>query len=224
MSDNPVPPGNPVGRERHDFRTVSSETVYSGAIVALRLDQVEMPEGHVVEREVVEHHGAVAVAALDDDGNVVLVHQYRHPIGQRLLELPAGLLDVAGEDPLEAARRELAEETGLAARDWWVLVDVALSPGFTDEALRVYLAAGLSEIERPEPENEEADLELVRMPVDEAVQGALAGEIVNATAVAGLLAVAAAESGQRQLRPPDIPWSGQPTALQRRQAARRAED
>src|SRR5262245_60347007 len=128
MSDNGgARPGS------HDFETVASKTVYSGAILALRLDKVAMPGGRVVEREVIEHHAAVAVAAIDDADNVVLIRQYRHPIGGRLLELPAGLLDVPDEDPLEAAKRELAEETGLAAREWAVLVDVALSPGFTDE-------------------------------------------------------------------------------------------
>ncbi|WP_040866170.1 NUDIX domain-containing protein [Nocardia exalbida] len=208
----------------HDFETVSTETVYSGAILALRLDQVRMPGGRVVEREVIEHHGAVAVAAIDDDGNVVLINQYRHPISRRLLELPAGLLDVPGEDPLLAARRELAEETGLAAREWSVLVDVALSPGFTDEALRVYLARGLYETDRPEPEFEEADLEVVRMPVDAAVRAALSGEIVNATAVAGVLALAAAQAGGIELRPPDAPWDGQPTTFLRRKAAEKSGD
>ncbi|MFG3621415.1 NUDIX domain-containing protein [Nocardia sp. NPDC047654] len=208
----------------HDFETVSAETVYSGAILALRLDQVRMPGGRVVEREVIEHHGAVAVAAIDDDGNVVLINQYRHPISRRLLELPAGLLDVPGEDPLLAARRELAEETGLAAREWAVLVDVALSPGFTDEALRVYLARGLYETDRPEPEFEEADLEVVRMPVDAAVRAALSGEIVNATAVAGVLALAAAQAGGIELRPPDAPWDGQPTTFLRRKAAEKSGD
>ncbi|WP_024803986.1 NUDIX hydrolase [Nocardia sp. BMG51109] len=208
----PVVPGS------HDFETVSSETVYSGAILALRLDQVAMPGGRVVEREVIEHHGAVAVAALDDDGDLVLINQYRHPIGRRLLELPAGLLDEPGEDPLAAARRELAEETGLAARDWSVLVDVALSPGFTDESLRIYLAAGLSETDRPEPEFEEADLEIVRMPLDEAVRAALSGEIVNATAVAGVLALSAARGRGIAPRPADSPWPGMPTAFLERKA------
>ncbi|WP_280247474.1 NUDIX hydrolase [Nocardia abscessus] len=208
----------------HDFEIVSGATVYSGAILALRLDQVRMPGGRVVEREVIEHHGAVAVAAIDDDDNVVLINQYRHPIGRRLLELPAGLLDLPGEDPLLAARRELAEETGLAAREWAVLVDVALSPGFTDEALRVYLARDLYETERPEPELEEADLEVVRMPVEAAVRAALAGEVVNATAVAGVLALAAARAGGIEPRPPDAPWEGQPTAFLRRKAAQKPED
>jgi ADP-ribose pyrophosphatase len=203
----------------HDFRTVSSRTVYSGAIVALRLDQVEMPDGRVVEREVIEHHGAVAVAALDEAGHLVLINQYRHPIGRRLLELPAGLLDQHGEDPLDAAQRELAEETGLAARQWSVLVDVALSPGFTDEALRIYLATGLYETERPDPEHEEADLAIVRMPVQDAVRAALAGEIVNATAVAGVLALHAARQEGIPLRPANAPWPGMPTIFLDRKAA-----
>lgn len=203
----------------HDFETVSSRVLYSGAILALRQDRVAMPDGRIAEREVIEHHGAVAVLALDDDGNVVLIRQYRHPIGSRLLELPAGLLDIDGEDPLTAAKRELAEETGLAAAEWSVLVDVALSPGFTDEALRVFFATGLSATDRPDPEHEEADLELVRMPVQEAVRAALAGQIVNATAVAGVLAYAAATAGQVPLRPADAPWPGQPTTFLRRKAA-----
>ncbi|GAB2686795.1 NUDIX domain-containing protein [Nocardia thraciensis] len=202
----------------HDFETVSSSTVYSGAILALRLDQVAMPGGRVVEREVIEHHGAVAVAALDDDGDIVLINQYRHPLGRRLLELPAGLLDQPGEDPLAAARRELAEETGLAASEWAVLVDVALSPGFTDESLRIYLATGLRETDRPEPELEEADLEIVRMPLDEAVDAALAGEIVNATAVAGVLALATARGRGTAPRAADAAWPGMPTAFLTRKA------
>lgn len=209
----------------HDFETVASRTLYSGAIVALRLDQVAMPGGRVVEREVVEHHAAVAVAAIDDEDNIVLIRQYRHPLQRRLLELPAGLLDIAGEDPLAAAQRELAEETGLAAREWSVLVDVALSPGFTDEALRVYLARGLSETERPEPEHEEADIAVLRMPVAEAARAALAGEIVNATAVAGVLAVVSARAADTPLRPGDAPWPDRPTTfLDRRTADRTSTD
>nr|WP_067660939.1 NUDIX hydrolase [Nocardia harenae] len=218
-----MPKEHSVGEQagRHTFETVSSETVYSGAILALRLDQVVMPGGTVAEREVVEHHGAVAVVAVDDAGDVVLIRQYRHPIGARLLELPAGLIDIEGEDPLAAAKRELAEETGLAAERWSVLVDVALSPGFTDEALRIYLAEGLTATDRPDPELEEADIALVRLPVAEAVRAALAGEIVNATAVAGVLALATARATGTELRAADAPWPGQPTALLRRQARQR---
>ncbi|MFI6871671.1 NUDIX domain-containing protein [Nocardia sp. NPDC050406] len=208
----------------HEFDVVDSRTVYAGAILALRLDEVAMPGGRVAEREVIEHHPAVAVVALEGDDTVVLINQYRHPVGRRLLELPAGLLDKPGEDPLEAARRELAEETGLAAHDWSVLVDVALSPGFTDEALRIYLATDLYETDRPTPELEEADIEIVRMPLDEAVRKALAGEITNATAVAGVLALVTARASGAPLRPADAPWPGMPTAFLDRKADESSEN
>src|SRR3546814_1592366 len=98
---------------RHEFDTLGSKTVYTGAIIALRVDTVAMPGGQRADREVVAHHGAVAVVALDEHDNLVLIHQYRHPPGPRLWEIPAGLLDAAGESPVEAAARELGEETGL---------------------------------------------------------------------------------------------------------------
>ncbi|TSE01391.1 NUDIX hydrolase [Skermania sp. ID1734] len=207
-----------MSQPRHNFETVSSKTVYEGAILALRLDQVAMPGGRVAEREVVEHHGAVAVVAVDANDKLVLIDQYRHPVGRRLIELPAGLLDKVDEDPLEAAKRELAEETGMGARDWSVLVDVVLSPGFTDEALRVYLAQDLFEATRDEPELEEADIELVRISVPDAIGAALRGEIVNATAVSGILALAAARASGFHLRPPDADWPGKPTKFARRKA------
>ncbi|MEE2035246.1 NUDIX hydrolase, partial [Rhodococcus chondri] len=128
---------------------------------------------------------------------------------------PAGLLDEPGAAPLRAARRELAEETGLAAQEWDVLVDIALSPGFTDEAVRVFAARGLSVVDRPDPEHEEADLEVHRVPVDEAVAMALRGEIVNATAVSGILALAAARAGTVALRAPDAPWPDRPGTFAR---------
>src|SRR5882757_8850510 len=104
----------------HDFETVDSETLYVGKIFALRADEVRMPGGTTARREVVEHYGAVAIVALDDERNVVLVHQYRHPIGRRLWELPAGLLDMGDEPPHDTAARELEEEAGLAAEQWRV--------------------------------------------------------------------------------------------------------
>ncbi|MFC9790711.1 NUDIX domain-containing protein [Rhodococcus sp. NPDC127528] len=203
----------------HEFETLDTRTVYEGAIVALRVDHVAMPGGGSADREVVEHHGAVAVVAVDDQDRLVLINQYRHPLGRRLWELPAGLLDEHGEDPVDAARRELAEETGLAAQRWSVLVDVAASPGFTDEVIRVYLASGLTEVNRPDPEHEEADLEIVRVPVAEAVDRALGGDIVNATALSGILAFAAtrARDGSGGAgRPADADWIDRPTAFDRR--------
>ena len=142
----------------HDFETVSSETVYVGNILALRADEVRMPGGSTAQREVVEHYGAVAVVAMDESNNVVLVYQYRHPLGRRLWELPAGLLDLGGEPPHVAAARELRGGGRSGRRDWRVLVDLVSAPGFSDESVRVYLATGLTDVGRPEAHDEEADL------------------------------------------------------------------
>jgi 8-oxo-dGTP pyrophosphatase MutT (NUDIX family) len=168
---------------------------------------------------VIEHPGAVAVAAIDDDERIVLVYQYRHPLRRRLWELPAGLLDVHGEDPWMTARRELAEETGLAAAEWAVLLDVASSPGIIDESVRVYLARGLSTVERPAGIGEEADLEVHRVPLGNAVARVLSGEIVNATAVGGILAAHLVCGGAAVPRPADTPWPDRPTRWPARRLA-----
>src|SRR5205823_6753879 len=126
-------PSTADGEGRHRFETVSSQDIYQGRVIALRADEVRMPGGKVARREVVEHYGAVAIAALDEDRRLTMINQYRHPFGQRLWELPAGLLDEPDEAPVDTAARELAEEAGVAAQRWEVLVDVAASPGFTDE-------------------------------------------------------------------------------------------
>jgi 8-oxo-dGDP phosphatase len=199
----------------HDFETVCSEILYVGNIFALRADEVRMPHGNVARREVVEHYGAVAVLAMDDDDNIVMVYQYRHPIGRRLWELPAGLLDAGGEPPHVTAARELEEEAGLRARTWRVLVDLDSTPGFSDESVRVYLATDLDEVGRPDAHDEEADLELRRLPLDEAVRMVLAGEIANSTAVGGILA-AHHVGDVNSLRPVDAPWTDRPTAFARR--------
>ncbi|MFI6099548.1 NUDIX domain-containing protein [Lentzea sp. NPDC051213] len=196
---------------RHDFRTVSSEDVHVGRVVALRIDDVEMPGGGTAKREIVEHMGAVAVVALDAAGEVVLIHQYRHALGRHLWELPAGLLDHDGEEPVIGARRELAEEVGLDAARWETLVDVAASPGFTDEVVRVFLARDLSDVEREVQSEEEADLEIHRFPLDEAVRMVFAGEIVNASAVAGLIAAREVLEGRAEPRPADAPFRDKPT-------------
>ncbi|BBY83703.1 NUDIX hydrolase [Mycolicibacterium pulveris] len=199
----------------HDFETVASETIYVGKILALRGDEVRMPGGNTARREVVEHYGAVAVLAMDDDRNVMLVYQYRHPFGRRLWELPAGLLDYGGEPPHVTAARELKEEAGLTATTWHTLVDLDSAPGFCDESVRVYLATGLTDVGRPEAHDEEADLTLQWFPLTQAVQMVLFGEIVNSIAVGGILA-AHTVTDESALRPVDTPWTDRPTAFARR--------
>jgi ADP-ribose pyrophosphatase len=197
---------------RHHFPVSGSETRHVGRVLALRVDQVVMPSGGTATREVVEHPGAVAIVPLDHERRVVMIHQYRHPLGRALWELPAGLLDAVGEEPVVTARRELAEEVGVAATDWSVLVDVASSPGFSDESVRVFLACGLSAVTRPAgADDEEADLEIHRVPLDEAVRRVLAGEIVNSSTTAGLLAAHAVLAGAAQPRAVDAPWRDRPT-------------
>ena len=201
----------------HEFETVASETVFRGGIIALRTDEVRMPGGATATREVVEHYGAVAVAAVDDDEKLALIYQYRHSMGRRLWELPAGLLDEPGEDPASAAARELLEETGLVARDWRVLVDVASSPGFCDESVRVYLARGLTHVGRPAADHEEADLTVHWVGLGQAVDQVLAGEIINATAAAGVLAAHAVIVDGKPTRPLTAPWPDRPSAFAARE-------
>ncbi|MGZ6826339.1 MAG: NUDIX domain-containing protein, partial [Mycobacteriales bacterium] len=165
-----------------------------------------MPGGTSSYRDVVRHPGAVGVVALRGD-EVLLVNQYRHPVGRRLDELPAGLLDVPGESALLAAQRELAEEAGLAAGTWQVLVDVLTSPGMADESIRVFLARDVHEVERDVQEHEELEMTARWVRLQDAVDAALAGTLENAACVVGVLAAdAAARRGFDGLRDADAPW------------------
>lgn len=199
---------------QHVFETVASKDIYRGRVLALRADEVAMPDGRVATREVVEHYGAVAIAAVDEQDRIVVLHQYRHPLGRRLWELPAGLMDEPGEAPDVTAARELAEEAGLAAGQWSVLVDVAASPGFTDEVVRVFLARDLSSAHWEQPVgDEEADLVVRRFELAEAVRMVMAGEVVNAASIGGILAAHAVLTGAVTARPVDAPWPDRPTRL-----------
>src|SRR5262245_13740572 len=208
---------NPQPVAEHDFETVSSETLYNGNIFALRADEVRMPHGNIARRGVVEHYGAVAVLALDEANNVVMVYQYRHPVGRRLWELPAGLLDLGGEPPHITAARELKEEAGLEATEWRVLVDLVSAPGFSDECVRVYLATGITDVGRPEAHDEEADLQVKWIPLEQARRMVLDGEIVNSIAIAGILAAHDVEDPST-LRPVEAPWLDRSKAFAARQA------
>lgn len=190
--------------DAHDYRVLASESVFEGHVISLRRDTVAMPGGGDSVREVVAHPGAVAVVALDDEDRVVLLRQYRHPVGRYLWELPAGLRDSDGEPPLETARRELAEEVQLAAERWSLLTTTYNSPGFSDELVLVYLAEGLTDVARPDGfvvEHEELDMTVERVPLAEAVQRVFDGDIRNAAAVIGLLAAAQHRAAAPRLRP-----------------------
>ncbi|GAA0187859.1 NUDIX hydrolase [Streptomyces cellulosae] len=191
-----------------------TQTPFVGKKTSVRTDEVVMPGGAVVNRDYQVHPGSVAVLALDDADRAVVLRQYRHPVRQKLWEIPAGLLDVPGENPLHAAQRELYEEAHVKAEDWRVLADVYTTPGGCDEAVRIFLARGLSEAEgdRFAVEDEEADMELARVPVDELVRGVLAGDLHNNCLVVGVLSLVAARSGDGldALRPAEAPWPARP--------------
>ncbi|MET8204168.1 NUDIX hydrolase [Micromonospora taraxaci] len=193
----------------HRYEVRSRQERYRGRIFDVVTEEVTMPGGGTGVRDLVRHVGAVAVVALDDAGQVVLIRQYRHPVGRHLWELPAGLMDVSGEELPSAALRELAEEADLTAGRVDVLVDLHSSPGFTNEVVRVFLARDIADVpadERHERHDEEADLQVVRIDLDEAVAMVLAGEITNAFAVAGLLAAARSrDTGWSTLRRADAP-------------------
>ncbi|GHA78697.1 NUDIX domain-containing protein [Streptomyces termitum] len=197
-----------------EWRTVATETPFVGKKTSVRSDEVVMPDGSVARRDYQVHPGSVAVLALDEEDRVLVLRQYRHPVRQKLWEIPAGLLDVPGENPLHAARRELFEEAHVEAADWRVLTDVYTTPGGCDEAVRIFLARGLAEAagERYEVSDEEADMEQARVPLADLVRGALAGELHNNCLVVGVLALAAARAGEGvdALRPADAPWPARP--------------
>lgn len=194
----------------HEYEVLTSETLFTGRVISVRQDLVAMPGATTSYRDVVVHPGAVAVLAVRND-EVLLVRQYRHPVGQRLEELPAGLLDVDGEPALSAAQRELVEEAGYVAARWDLLVDIWTSPGMTDEAIRVFLARDLTEVERDVQEHEELEMTTRWLPLDDAVTDALEGRLTNGIAVTGVLAAVVARSrGWSGLRPADAAWPARP--------------
>lgn len=199
------------------WETVDSTERFQGHVIKVRTDRVRMPEGpgehaglETVTRDVVGHPGSVGVVALDDQDRVLLIRQYRHPVGYLLWEVPAGLRDVAGEPTWRTAARELAEEAGYRATEWHTLLDIFTSPGMTDERSRVFLARGLTQIPAAELDfqriHEEAEMPLEWVPLDDAVARALSGDIGNQLAVTGVLAAYAARAnGFSSLRPADAP-------------------
>ncbi len=165
-------------------KTLSSRRIFQGRVVGLRVDEVRLPSGRLTQREVVEHRGAVALVALDGEGNVLLIRHFRKPIERELLELPAGTLD-PGEEPEACGRRELREETGYRAGRMEHLVSFYSSPGFLTERLEVFLAWELTW--DPLPTREEEVIEVRKLPLGEALELIAAGHICDAKSIIGIL-------------------------------------
>ena len=183
-------PADDLRDEPVDPDVVSSDVVYDGVVWDVRRDTFRYNGAEII-REYVDHTGAAAIVAIDDDGKVLLIQQYRHPIRHRDWEIPAGLLDVTGESPLETAQRELKEEADLTASDWEPLVSIFTTPGGNDEVVHLFLARGLSPIaEAHAREAEEADIRVEWVPLQDAVTGVLEGRLRNGILAAGVLAAA----------------------------------
>lgn len=183
------------------------ETVFHGRVWDVERHTVDLPSGTTIVRDLLDHPGAVAVLAVNERDEVLLVHQYRHPVGATMWELPAGLLDVEGEDPLVGAQRELAEETDTVAATWGVLCDISTSGGGSSEMLRIYLATDVSDA--PEAfarTDEEADMEVRWVPRAEVVAAALANRLHNATMLTAVLAYEALRARDGQPQPADVPF------------------
>ncbi|QIK73669.1 NUDIX hydrolase [Propioniciclava coleopterorum] len=211
MRDLPVLTGDAVADAATDWPIAEHRVLGRGRLNTFVSDTVVTPDGATMVRDYLTHTGAVGVIALDEQERVVVVRQYRHPVGFKLIEPPAGLLDADGESWLTAAQRELAEEARLRADDWRTLVDYMTSPGCLQESIRVFLARGLADAPRPEGfvlEGEEADMEVCLVPLDDLVAAVFAGRVQNPTLVVGVLAAHAALRSGREadLRAPDAPW------------------
>lgn len=195
-----------IGDELGRRPVLARERLFAGRIFDVEAQEFELGGGRI-RREVLVHPGAVAVVAVDEHDRLCLVHQYRHPAGGTLWELPAGLLDVDGEGPLAAAQRELAEEVDLVADRWQVLLDLSTTGGGSTEVIRVYLAEGVREA--PEAfarTDEEAEMERRWVPLDEVVDAALSLRLHNATLLAAALALRALRDGGRAAHPADVPF------------------
>lgn len=189
--ETPAPEPALLADEPTTLHVLESDEVFDGAVWSVRRDRVAYGAGEMV-REFVDHTGAVAVVARDDDSRVLLIKQYRHPIASRDWELPAGLLDVDGEDPLAAAKRELEEEADLSAREWSLLCEFHTSPGGSSELIRVYLATGLERVEHDfEREHEEADMEQRWVTLPELLQAVREHRVRNGVLVIAALTLAA---------------------------------
>lgn len=205
------PVGEPLVDDAVEPDLIASDVVFDGKVWDIRRDVFRLDDGEVT-REYVDHTGAVAVLAMDERDRVLLIKQYRHPVRRRDWELPAGLLDITGENPLLAAQRELAEEADLVAEQWSLLCEFMTSPGGSNEVIRVYLARGVSAapdvFTRTE---EEAGIELRWVPLDDVVDAVLARDAQNSIlSIAAFAAQAGRSRGWQTLADANEPWTRHP--------------
>lgn len=204
----------PLRDEPAHWPVTESLARFHGRVISVVSESVTMPGGNNAWRDYIEHPGSVGVLALDGNGRVLVLRQYRHPARAMLWEIPAGLLDVSGESALAAAKRELHEEAGYQAATWNVLTDILTTPGGSNEAVRIFLARDVrpvAEAERYVGVDEETDMPVRWVPLPDLVNGVLQGDLHSPALVVGALALAAASSGDGAridgaLRPADAPW------------------
>ena len=166
-----------------NFKTLSSEAVYRGRVFDVYRDEVAFPDGRSFQMDIIKHNGAVVIVPLDEQGRVIFVRQYRHAVGQHLIELPAGTLE-KGEEPLACALRELREEVGMAAEEFISLGEILPAPGYSNEIMHLYLARQLTP--SPLPQDEDEILEILKIPVQQAFEMIASGEISDAKTQVGL--------------------------------------
>jgi 8-oxo-dGTP pyrophosphatase MutT (NUDIX family) len=180
-----------VADETESWRVLASRTQFEGAVIDVRVDTLER-DGQTFDREIVTHPGAVAIAAIDDEERVLVLSQYRHAAQLRMVELPAGILDVDGEEPLAAAQRELREEGAVRAERWSPLLEFLPSPGMSTERIHIFVAEGISPVDQAEgfeAEHEEADMTRQWVSLHDLVDAALAGSVQNGHTVLAVLAL-----------------------------------
>ncbi len=194
---------SPLVDEPYSWPVTATDTVWEGRVFSVRRDTLG-PTGSTAEpfeRELVRHPGAVAVVAVNDQDEVLVIRQYRHPAQHLMVELPAGLLDQPGELPLEAARRELQEEGLVQADRWTPLLDYRPSPGFCDEVIHVFLAEGVRQVELPhdfEPEHEEATMTRDWVPLSELLEAVECGRVHNGLTITASLFASRVLHGNRR--------------------------
>lgn len=172
--------------KKFEEKTLSSESIFEGKIISLRVEEVELPDGKSAKRELIKHSGAVAILAITKENKLIFVKQYRKALDRILVEIPAGRIEV-GEEPAVTAKRELEEETGYGANEFSYIQSFATSPGFADEIIHLYLARDLFKIENPADGDEDEFIELLELTIDEAEELVVSNEIYDAKTIFALI-------------------------------------